>query len=70
MRDTGIGIAPHEAPHVFDRFFRSDAVRHTSDGTGLGLAIAKEIVELHQGKINLQSQLAQGTEVTVWLPTP
>lgn len=68
VTDTGIGIAPHEQPRVFERFYRSDQARTTADGTGLGLAIVKSIVEKYEGTIDLESQLGQGTTFTVWLP--
>lgn len=66
VRDTGIGIAPAEQAHVFDKFFRAanpEAVGR--GGHGLGLYLAKEIVELHQGKITVQSELGKGTEFAV-----
>lgn len=66
--DTGIGIAPHEQPRVFERFYRSDQARTTADGTGLGLAIVKSIVEKYGGTIDLESVLGQGTTFTVHLP--
>jgi OmpR-family two-component system manganese-sensing sensor histidine kinase len=56
--------------HAFDRFFRADPsrLRNGEQGTGLGLAIAKVIVDTHRGHIHLDSQLHQGTTVTVVLP--
>jgi signal transduction histidine kinase len=67
--DTGIGIPPDELPHIFDRFFRGEQSRTLSvPGTGLGLAIVQEIVELHQGRIEVQSEVGQGSTFTVWLP--
>ena len=69
VADTGIGIPPDELPHIFDRFFRGEHVRTLSvPGTGLGLAIVQEIVELHQGRIEVQSEVGQGSTFTVWLP--
>jgi signal transduction histidine kinase len=68
--DTGIGIPPDELPHIFDRFFRGEQSRTLSvPGTGLGLAIVQEIVELHQGRIEVQSEVGQGSTFAVWLPT-
>lgn len=69
VSDTGIGIAPEELPHLFDRFFRSERVRELRiPGTGLGLSIAKEIVDRHGGRITVQSEVGIGTTFTVWLP--
>ncbi|MCI0394344.1 MAG: GAF domain-containing protein, partial [Chloroflexi bacterium] len=68
VADTGYGIDPADMPRLFERFFRSQAAQESgSPGTGLGLAICKEIVDRHQGKIELESELGQGTTVTVWL---
>jgi signal transduction histidine kinase len=69
LTDTGPGIAPAHLPHVFDRFYRTDAARQAaSGGTGLGLAIAKALVEAHHGQIGVESAEGQGTRVTVTLP--
>ena len=68
VRDTGVGIAPEEAPRVFDRFYRADAARERSGGTGLGLAIARLIVEQHGGRIDLWSEPGVGSEFRVLLP--
>ncbi|OCR00779.1 two-component sensor histidine kinase [Oscillatoriales cyanobacterium USR001] len=70
IKDNGIGISPEAIPHLFDRFYRVDPARthHTVAGSGLGLAIAQTIVENHYGGIHIESQLNQGTMVTVTLP--
>jgi PAS domain S-box-containing protein len=69
VQDTGIGIPPEDLPHIFDRFFRAENVSQlTIPGTGLGLSITREIVELHGGEINIESEIGVGTTVTVWLP--
>jgi two-component system sensor histidine kinase BaeS len=67
--DTGLGIPTEDLPHIFDRFFRSQAVEAAGiRGTGLGLAICKEIVERHDGYIEAKSVAGQGATFTVWLP--
>jgi len=69
VKDTGIGIAPEEQYRIFDRFYRvqQDRSRQTG-GSGLGLAIAQIIVQSHQGSIEVQSQLGQGSYFIVRLP--
>jgi signal transduction histidine kinase len=71
VRDTGIGIAAGDLPHIFERFWRADPARsRTGDrpGIGLGLAITKWIVEAHGGSITVQSRPGRGTVFTVWFP--
>ncbi len=69
VRDTGIGIAPEDLPHVFDRFYRADPARSRDPGgSGLGLAIARWIAEQHGGQITIESSLGLGTTVSVRLP--
>ena len=69
VTDTGIGIAPEDLPHVFDRFWRADKVRSRSmGGTGLGLAIAKWIAEKSGGCIYVESVVSQGSKFEVRLP--
>lgn len=68
IQDQGIGIPPEDLEQLFDRFFRARNVG-SIDGTGLGLAIVKQCVELHQGQVEVQSQLDQGTTFIVTLPS-
>ncbi|UQZ37127.1 two-component sensor histidine kinase [Paenibacillus sp. PK3_47] len=65
VRDSGIGISEAHLSRVKDRFFQVDAL---NGGTGLGLAISQQIVELHHGKLEMDSELGKGTQVTVILP--
>lgn len=70
VRDTGIGIHPHEIAHIFERFYRSSRVKQSAMlGTGLGLAIVNEIVQAHGGRIAVESIPDQGTTFTVWFPS-
>ncbi len=70
VSDTGQGITAEDLPHVFDRFWRGDPARSHTDGAGagLGLAIVKQLVELHGGRVGVQSTPAQGTTFTIDLP--
>lgn len=67
--DTGPGIAPEDLPHIFDRFFRADRSRtRATGGTGLGLAIVRSLLELHGGRVSVESRPGAGTCFTVALP--
>ncbi len=64
--DTGEGIAPADRERIFDKFERIGS--QSEEGSGLGLPIAKDIVELHHGRIWVESQLGQGSRFVVQLP--
>ena len=68
VKDTGIGIAPAEQPHIFERFYRvnNDRSRKTG-GTGLGLAIVQAIANVHKGRLNVESQFNGGSVFTLQL---
>ena len=66
ISDTGMGIAKEDIYKLFDRFERISAERQ--EGTGLGLSIAKEIIELHKGKIGVESEHGKGSRFTFILP--
>lgn len=66
VTDTGIGISEDDLKHIFDRFFRADPARSLkSGGTGLGLAITKRLVDMHKGKIEVESTVGKGTTFRV-----
>ncbi len=69
VRDTGIGIALDDQRHIFDKFYRvrNDATERIT-GSGLGLSIVKAIVEKHDGRVWVKSELGQGSTFTVVLP--
>jgi signal transduction histidine kinase/ActR/RegA family two-component response regulator len=70
VRDTGVGIAPEFRPHVFERFRQADSsTTRTHSGVGLGLSIARHLVELHDGRIDAQSEgTGKGAMFIVELP--
>jgi len=68
IADTGIGIASEDQQAIFDRFFRVENRVHTLEGTGLGLSIVKNIVEKHNSRVNLESEVGVGS--TFWFELP
>lgn len=68
VRDTGLGIAPNNLPHLFEKFYRVADTEGYTTGTGLGLAITKRIVEGHGGTIKVESEQGTGTTFTFVLP--
>lgn len=70
IKDTGIGIRPDQIPYLFERFRQADgSASRSHEGSGLGLALARELVEMHGGKISVESDYGKGTTFTVWLLT-
>jgi signal transduction histidine kinase len=67
VTDHGIGMTPQQAARVCERFYRAD-VSGSIPGTGLGMSIVKEIIALHGGEMQIDSELGRGTTVTLWLP--
>jgi signal transduction histidine kinase len=67
ISDSGKGIAPEDIRHIFDKFYQADT-SHATQGNGLGLPLVKRIVELHQGRVLVESELNRGTTVRVSLP--
>ena len=69
VTDTGIGIAPEDLPHIFERFWRAEKSRNQrTGGTGIGLAISKRLIELQGGQIEVESQLGFGSTFRFYLP--
>ncbi len=70
IKDTGLGIAKEDLPHIFDRFYRVDQSRSKSKafGFGLGLSLARKIIEIHQGTVAVSSVLKKGTTFTIKFP--
>jgi len=70
VRDTGIGLSVQDRAQLFQEFFRSaEAKKMTESGTGLGLSITRKIVEMHRGRIEVESAPGQGSRFEVHLPT-
>ncbi|CAN5764217.1 two-component regulator propeller domain-containing protein [soil metagenome] len=71
VADSGIGMEQDQLEKIFDRFYQADASpTREREGTGIGLALTKELVELHKGTIEVDSQVGQGTRFLVRLPLP
>ncbi|MFH1086756.1 MAG: ATP-binding protein [Chloroflexota bacterium] len=68
VRDSGPGFAEADLPHLFERFFRSDASRQREGGSGLGMAIARSMVELHGGRIWAENAPGGGARVVFSVP--
>ena len=69
FKDTGIGMGKEILPHIFERFYRADDSRYPKiEGTGLGLAIVKQVVNIHGGVIDVESDVNIGTTITIKLP--
>ena len=68
IADTGKGIPEKDLPHIFDKFFRVADSDGWATGTGLGLSITREIIEAHEGRIEVESQVGTGTRFEITLP--
>ncbi|MBN1287587.1 MAG: PAS domain S-box protein [Anaerolineae bacterium] len=69
VTDDGMGIAPEDLPYIFERFYRSEAVKSAGlEGTGLGLAIAQDIIKAHSGWIKVESEPNKGSTFSFAVP--
>jgi len=69
VEDTGMGIEAEDLPHIFERFYRGEQQGDSNmPGTGLGLGIVREIVNLHQGEIEVESKVGEGSTFKVIFP--
>ncbi len=68
IQDTGMGIPEESIPHLFEKFYRVREHEGKATGTGLGLSICKQIVQGHNGRIEVKSKMGIGTSFTVFLP--
>ena len=68
IQDTGLGIPDESIPHLFEKFYRVREHEGKAGGTGLGLSISKQIVQGHNGRIEVKSKMGVGTSFTVYIP--
>jgi signal transduction histidine kinase/DNA-binding response OmpR family regulator/HAMP domain-containing protein len=68
ISDTGRGMSRDQVDRLFDRFYRADGRAASESGTGLGMSIVRSLVDLHEGEIEVESELGRGTTITVRLP--
>lgn len=69
VRDTGMGIAPEVLPHIFELFMQAErTIDRSQGGLGIGLNLVQQLVELHEGTVNVHSVLGQGSEFVLRLP--
>jgi signal transduction histidine kinase len=68
VQDTGVGIPEESVPHLFEKFYRVREQEGKTGGTGLGLSITKQIIQGHNGRIEVKSKMGVGTSFTVYIP--
>ena len=69
IADTGPGISPGDQERIFEEFQQTDLGAEQREGTGLGLALSKKLVELHGGRIWVESEIDEGSTFTFTLPS-
>ncbi|WP_280770162.1 sensor histidine kinase [Salipaludibacillus daqingensis] len=68
ISDKGKGMTKEELSHIWDRFYKTDKARSKRSGTGIGLSIVKQIIDLHDATINVDSEINEGTDIKIVLP--
>ena len=68
VKDQGVGIAPNDIPHIFNRFYRSNSLDRSLSGFGIGLYIVKEVMTRHGGRVWVESIRGRGSTFYLWLP--
>jgi len=68
IQDTGMGIPDESIPHLFEKFYRVREHEGKASGTGLGLSISKQIIQGHNGRIEVKSKMGVGTSFTIYIP--
>jgi signal transduction histidine kinase len=68
IQDTGVGIPDESIPHLFEKFYRVREHEGKAGGTGLGLSISKQIIQGHNGRIEVKSKMGVGTSFTIYIP--
>jgi two-component system phosphate regulon sensor histidine kinase PhoR len=68
IQDTGVGIPDESIPHLFEKFYRVREHEGKAGGTGLGLSISKQIIQGHNGRIEVKSKMGVGTSFTIHIP--
>jgi signal transduction histidine kinase len=68
VQDTGVGIPEESIPHLFEKFYRVREHENKASGTGLGLSICKQIIQGHNGRLEVKSKMGVGTSFTMYLP--
>ena len=68
IQDEGVGMTREQVEKIFDKFYRADTTNTAIEGTGLGMSIVKNIVEAHDGKVWVESEIGKGTKVTFIIP--
>jgi len=69
IEDRGVGISPEALPHIFDKFYRDPSHKNRAEGVGLGLPLVKHIMDIHGGKVEVESTMGKGAVFTLCFPT-